>query len=152
MKWLIYLYPKKWRNRYEEEFLLILEESHLSLKDILDIMINAIDARILGLLEDMIIMNNKLCDVMLHSVFVRFLIISSVITLGLAGGYWIASGTPAIGELSPIMILLIGTGLGLFIGYVLGIARGILRVINVAKKEDVFFPTGTLKFHKEKNS
>ncbi|WP_028402020.1 hypothetical protein [Ectobacillus panaciterrae] len=149
MKWLIYMYPKKWRARYEEEFLLILEERRFSLKDFVDIFVNAIDTRLLNLVEDVIVMNNKLRDVMLQSIFMRFLIISSVIALGAGGGFWIASGTPAIEELSPKMVLLIGIGLGAFVGYVLGVARGILRVVNVAQKEDIFFPTGTLKFDKE---
>lgn len=151
MKWLIYLYPKKWRKRYEEEFLLILAERRFSLKDVIDIFMNAVDTRLLNLVEDVIVMNNKLRDIMLQSIFMRFLIISSVIVLGASGGFWIANGTPPIGDLSSKTILLVGVGLGLFIGYVLGVARGILRVVNVTQKKDVFFPTGTLKFHKEKH-
>ena len=45
MKWLIHLYPKKWRKRYEDEFLYILENRNLSFKDIIDVFINAVDAR-----------------------------------------------------------------------------------------------------------
>ncbi|MBZ9633666.1 hypothetical protein [Clostridium sp. FP1] len=51
-------------------------------------------------------------------------------------------------ELSPKMVLLIGTFLGLFIGYVAGVVRGIIRVIKVIQNEDVFLPTGELKFDK----
>ncbi|MGB4505106.1 MAG: type II toxin-antitoxin system death-on-curing family toxin [Syntrophaceticus sp.] len=40
--------------------------------------------------------------------------------------------------------MLIGVGLGLFVGYVVGIARGIMRVINVTQKEDVFLPNSLL--------
>jgi ABC-type dipeptide/oligopeptide/nickel transport system permease subunit len=49
------------------------------------------------------------------------------------------------------LLLLIGVGLGLFVGYVVGVARGIMRVINVTQKEDVFLPTGKLKFDKSKS-
>lgn len=46
------------------------------------------------------------------------------------------------------LLLLIGVGLGIFVGYVVGLARGIMRVIKVTQKEDVFLPTGKLKFDK----
>jgi predicted esterase YcpF (UPF0227 family) len=67
------------------------------------------------------------------------------------GGYWIGNNTPSILEVSPKSLLLIGVGLGLFVGYVVGVARGIMRVINVTQKENVFLPTGKLKFDKSKN-
>ena len=68
---------------------------------------------------------------MLKSVFKRSLIIGSIILLGLLSGYWVGESTPSFFELSPKMILLIGVGLGLFIGYIVGVARGIMRVIKV---------------------
>lgn len=148
MKWLIHLYPKKWRKRYEDEFLYILENRNLSFKEVIDVFINAIDARFLNLVEGIINMDKKIRDVMLGSVLNRFLIFGSAIFIGVFGGYWIANNTPSILEMSPKLLLLIGVGMGLFIGYVVGVARGILRVINVTKKEDVFLPTGKLKFDK----
>ncbi|WP_407272680.1 hypothetical protein [Radiobacillus sp. PE A8.2] len=148
MKWLIHLYPKKWRKRYEEEFLYILENRNLSFKEVIDIFINAMDARFINLVEGIIEMDKKIRDVMLGSVFNRFLIIGSIIFIGMFGGYWIGNNTPSILEISPNSLLLIGVGLGLFIGYVIGVARGIMRVINVTQKEDVFLPTGKLKFDK----
>ena len=151
MKWLIHLYPKKWRERYEEEFVYILENKNLSFKEVIDVFINAMDARFLNLVEGIINMDKKIRDVMLGSVLNRFLIIGSVIFIGTFGGYWIGNNTPSILEISPKSLLLIGVGLGLFIGYVVGVARGILRVINVTQKEDVFLPTGKLKFDKSKS-
>ncbi|MDP1421882.1 hypothetical protein Q8G35_26880 [Peribacillus simplex] len=148
MKWLIHLYPKKWRKRYEEEFLYILENRNLSFKEVIDVFINAMDARFLNLVEGIINMDKKIRDVMLGSVLNRFLIIGSVIFIGTFGGYWIGNNTPSILEISPKSLLLIGVGLGLFIGYVVGVARGIMRVINVTQKEGVFLPTGKLKFDK----
>lgn len=150
MKWLIHLYPKKWRKRYGDEFLYILENRNLSFKEIIDVCINAMDARFLNFVEGIIKMDKKIRDIMLGSVLNRFLIIGSVIFLGMLGGYWIGNNTPSILELSPKSLLLIGVGLGLFIGYVVGVARGILRVINVTQKEDVFLPAGKLKFDKSK--
>lgn len=148
MKWLIHLYPKKWRERYGEEFLYILENKNLSFKDVIDIFINAMDARFLNLVEGITNMDKKIRDVMLGSVLKRFLIIGFVIFIGMFGGYWIGNNTPSILEISPKSLLLIGVGLGLFVGYVVGVAKGIMRVINVTKKEDVFLPTGKLKFDK----
>ncbi|WP_440898041.1 hypothetical protein ACS127_08785 [Amphibacillus sp. Q70] len=148
MKWLIYLYPKKWRERYEEEFLYILEQRNPSLKDVIDVFINAIDVRFLNLVEGIINMDKKIRNVMLASVLNRFLIIGSVIFIGMFGGYWIGNNTPSILEISPKSLLLVGVGLGIFIGYVMGVVRGIMRVINVTQKEDVFLPTGKLKFDK----
>ena len=56
MKWIIYLYPKKWRERYEDEFLYILEKRNISFKEVIDIFINAMDARLLNLVEVITIM------------------------------------------------------------------------------------------------
>lgn len=148
MKWLINLYPKKWRKRYGDEFLYILEKRKLSWKEIIDVFINAMDARLLNLVEEIINMDKKIRDIMLHSVFNRFLIVGSIILLGLLGGYFIANYTPSISELSSKSLLLIGVGLGIFVGYVIGLVRGIMRVIKVTQKEDVFLPTGKLKFDK----
>ncbi|AKR12998.1 hypothetical protein AC241_30350 (plasmid) [Bacillus thuringiensis] len=148
MKWLINLYPKKWRKRYGDEFLYILGKRELSLKEIIDVFINAMDARLLNLVEEIINMDKKIRDIMLHSVFNRFLIVGSIILLGLLGGYFIANYTPSISELSSKSLLLIGVGLGIFVGYVIGLVRGIMRVIKVTQKEDVFLPTGKLKFDK----
>jgi hypothetical protein len=39
MKWLIRLYPREWRDRYEEEFAAVLEERGLSILDALDIVL-----------------------------------------------------------------------------------------------------------------
>lgn len=148
MKWLIHLYPKKWRNRYEDEFLYILENRSLSFKEVIDVFINAMDARFLNLVEGMVNMDKKVSDVMFGSVLKRFLIIGSIILLGSFGGYWIGNNTSSILEISPKALLLIGIGLGLFVGYVVGVARGIMRVIKVTQKEDVFLPNGKLKFNK----
>lgn len=151
MKWLIHLYPKKWRQRYGDEFLYILENRNLSIKEVIDVCINAMDARFLNLVEGIINMDKKIRDVLLGSVLNRFLIFGSVIFIGMFGGYWIGNNTPSILEVSPKSLLLIGVGLGLFVGYVVGVARGIMRVINVTQKEDVFLPTGKLKFDKSKS-
>lgn len=148
MKWVIHLYPKRWRERYEDEFLYILEKRKLSFKEVIDVFVNAMDARLLNLVEVIIIMGNKISDIMLKSVFKRSLIIGTVILLGLLSGYFLSKNTPSLVDISPQMILLIGVCGGLFIGYVVGLISGIMRVIKVTKKEDVFLPTGKLKFDK----
>lgn len=151
MKWLIHLYPKKWRDRYGEEFLYILENRSLSFKEVIDVGVNALDARILNLVEGVFDMNNKVREIMLGSVLKRFLIIASIVLLGSAGGYWLGTNTSSISELPPLAVLLIGLGSGLFIGYVAGVVRGIMRVITVAQKEDVFLPNGKLEFNKSES-
>lgn len=45
MKWLILLYPSWWRSRYKEEFLALVKESGLSVRDVLDVVLGAIVAR-----------------------------------------------------------------------------------------------------------
>ncbi len=45
-KWLLRLYPRVWRIRYEDEFTALLEQCPLSLFDILDIVVGALDARL----------------------------------------------------------------------------------------------------------
>ena len=45
-KWLLRLYPRAWRNRYEDEFAALLEQCPFSLSDLLDIFAGAIDARL----------------------------------------------------------------------------------------------------------
>ncbi|MEN1968156.1 hypothetical protein WMZ97_08795 [Lentibacillus sp. N15] len=94
-------------------------------------------------------MDKKIHDFMLSSVSHRLLIIGPVIFLGMFGGYWIGNNTPSILNLSPKILLLLGVGLGLFVGYVFGVARGIIRVIHVTQKKDVFLPTGKLKLMKQ---
>ena len=65
------------------------------------------DARLLNLVEVIIIMGNKISDIMLKSVFKRSLIIGSIVLLGVISGYWVGERTPFFFELSPKMILLI---------------------------------------------
>lgn len=151
MKWLIRLYPKKWRQRYEDEFLDILENRDMSFRELIDVIINAMDARFLDLVEGMINMNKKIHDIMFDSIVARYLIIGSAMFIGLFGGYWISKSIPEFLEIQPKLLLIIGVGMGLFVGYIVGVARGILRVINVTKKEEVFLPTGKLKFEKSNN-
>jgi hypothetical protein len=45
-KWLLRLYPRVWRTRYQDEFTALLEQYPLSLFDILDIVLGALDARL----------------------------------------------------------------------------------------------------------
>lgn len=148
MKWLIYLYPKEWRKRYGEEFLYLLEKQPLSFCVVLDIVLNAMDTRLLTLEKGVIHMEKKLRDYLLESEWKRFVVFGTAIFIGLFGGYWLANNTSSILELSPIFLLLIGVGMGLFLGYILGVVRGILRVITITKREDIFLPTGKLTFHK----
>lgn len=75
MKWLIRLYPRKWRRRYEDEFMCILENRDISFREVIDVIINAIDARFLDLVERMINMNKKIHDIMFDSIVARYLII-----------------------------------------------------------------------------
>lgn len=46
MKLLLRLYPRAWRDRYEDEFLGTVEDRDLSLGDTVDIILRAIDARL----------------------------------------------------------------------------------------------------------
>jgi hypothetical protein len=41
---LVFLYPRVWRERYEEEFLALLEEKPASAKDVIDVVFGALDA------------------------------------------------------------------------------------------------------------
>src|SRR5699024_3334039 len=120
----------------------------LSISEVIDIFINAMDTRMLILAEGLINMEKKIKELMLESVWKRAIIIGLVIAIGFGGGYLISQNTPSIFNLSPQWLLLIGVSLGLFMGYVLGIVRGILRVVNVTQREDVILPTGRLRFDK----
>ena len=46
MRWLLCLYPRTWRRRYEAEFMALLEERGLILTDVLDIILGALDAHL----------------------------------------------------------------------------------------------------------
>ncbi len=46
MKWLLWLYPPRWRRRYGDEFLAVLEERGLSPMVLLDVLRGALDARL----------------------------------------------------------------------------------------------------------
>lgn len=45
-RWLVRLYPRAWRERYEDEFVALLEQRPLALWDLLDAMFGALDARL----------------------------------------------------------------------------------------------------------
>ena len=42
--WLVYLYPRAWRQRYGDEFCAVLAQQHLTIADVVDIMRGALDA------------------------------------------------------------------------------------------------------------
>ena len=44
--WLVRLYPAGWRERYEDEFMALLEDARPSLTDFADILLGALDARL----------------------------------------------------------------------------------------------------------
>jgi hypothetical protein len=44
VKWLLWLYPRRWRRRYGEEFLAVLQERGLSVMMLLDVLRSALDA------------------------------------------------------------------------------------------------------------
>src|SRR6266849_4370706 len=44
-RWLVRLYPRAWRRRYEEEFVALLEEQPLTINVVLDVVRGALDAR-----------------------------------------------------------------------------------------------------------
>lgn len=46
MKWLVRLYPRVWRQRYGDEFLVLLEQDHLTLLGIVDILMGALKVRL----------------------------------------------------------------------------------------------------------
>lgn len=148
MKWLLYLYPKAWRKRYGDEFSYILENKKLSFVEIIDIFVNAADTRLLLLGKGIVYMKNKLKNFMNESYWKAFMVVAFVISASFIGGYWLSNSVPSILQLSPKILLLIGVGMGFFIGYLLGVVRGILRVVKTTEKEDIFLPTGRLKFDK----
>ena len=41
---LVRLYPRAWRERYEEEFVAMLEQGPVSIKDLFDVALGAVDA------------------------------------------------------------------------------------------------------------
>lgn len=49
MRWLVRLYPRAWRERYEDEFSALLDECGASPGVILDVILGALDARRPGL-------------------------------------------------------------------------------------------------------
>ncbi len=46
MRWLLRLYPRAWRDRYEDEFAVLLEERPLSLPIVVDVLRGAVDAQL----------------------------------------------------------------------------------------------------------
>src|SRR5215211_4813346 len=42
--WLVRLYPRAWRERYEEEFVAMLEEGPVSIRDLFDVALGVVDA------------------------------------------------------------------------------------------------------------
>jgi hypothetical protein len=46
MRWLLWLYPTRWRQRYGDEFLALVEERGWSVSVVLDVLLGALDARL----------------------------------------------------------------------------------------------------------
>ncbi len=44
--WILYLYPQRWRQRYEEEMLVLLEQHMVTLATLFDLLLGALDARL----------------------------------------------------------------------------------------------------------
>jgi hypothetical protein len=44
-KWLLFLYPRAWRNRYGTEFVAVLEQHRITLRTLIDIIVGAVKAR-----------------------------------------------------------------------------------------------------------
>jgi hypothetical protein len=44
--WILRLYPQAWRERYETEMVALLEQHHLTLWTVLDLLVGALDARL----------------------------------------------------------------------------------------------------------
>src|SRR5215470_12614487 len=44
--WLLRLYPRRWRGRYEVEVQVLLEEHEIRLRTLVDLLIGALDARL----------------------------------------------------------------------------------------------------------
>lgn len=62
MRWLLRLYPRAWRDRYEEEMLAVLEDHKVTLSTIFDLVIGAIDANLhyVGLTDEVMNVVNRL--------------------------------------------------------------------------------------------
>src|ERR1700753_426329 len=46
VSWILSIYPRGWRERYQEEMLALLEEYTITLKTIFDLLLGALDARL----------------------------------------------------------------------------------------------------------
>ena len=44
--WILYLYPQRWRQRYEEEMVAVLEQHNVTLATVFDLLLGALDARL----------------------------------------------------------------------------------------------------------
>lgn len=44
--WIVHLYPRAWRERYEQEMLALLEQHTVTLTTILDLLMGTLDARL----------------------------------------------------------------------------------------------------------
>lgn len=149
MKILLYLYPKSWRERYGEEFLYLLEQQKLSVKDVVDIIVNAFDTRLVMLLEEM--MEMKIVEGLLgKSLRFRFIFFGILIVSAMTIGYLLSRNVINITAFSTSTVLLMGVGLGIFLGYAFGFTRGVLRVVRTAEGTDVLLPKGILKFERDK--
>lgn len=61
IKWIVQLYPKSWRERYQEEFIAMLEQyEKRRISDILDIILGAIHAHIQNMLRNKIRMQRNI--------------------------------------------------------------------------------------------
>jgi hypothetical protein len=76
-RWLVRLYPRAWRERYEEEFAAMLEQRPASLLDVLDIVFGALDARLhpqLGIGRTLMVNKMRTATIAILCAYVGFVV------------------------------------------------------------------------------
>ena len=81
--WLLRFYPRAWRERYEEEFLALLEQYAPTFRDLLDILLNALNEQTSTLLKERRDMLNQRRTQPSAFIFRACLVIGSIIVLGM---------------------------------------------------------------------
>jgi hypothetical protein len=131
MRWLRFLYPQGWWDRYGDEFLALIEERGLSLPDLFDIALGALDAWV---------NYSKLADRGRPRLpFSRWLLVGWVGTVGmlaLVGYLVVAHAQNLLWAERQTVLTLLAAGIGLFLtGAYLSLAVAALGMLRDIRNE-----------------
>ncbi|MFD2627803.1 hypothetical protein [Oceanobacillus kapialis] len=132
MKWLVYVYPKKWREQYGEELEYILKMRKPSIKDVLNILYYAFLERLL-VGKDMV---GTFTNAMLYYIRESFTLFLSIIMVSMLAGSAISKIPFPMIELSMEWVIMLGVFSVVYLLYTTGLLKFVMLFRDHKQREE----------------